>query len=285
MKKLIVCGCSYSAPSHIPEYAGTSWSEVLVNKLGWNLENYARQGCSNGGIRIQIDEAIKQRPDFVIVTPTSYDRMEIPNNIVSKTLLQFGKDLTWHQLTEFLLNKNNNDRYEYDTDVGLDNINYRHNISTSRLISETIFSLVENRQHTYRREFLLPADVQKALEMYVNFLYDKNWKKQTDEWIIRDGLVQLKANNIPFLVNPGYGLWPTIDNMRQVLQNVLEPKYLLDDETKNPHGAYVLFPPIGSTKTMPYGPYGADPGYHTVPEGQVYLANHYYEIIKNCWGL
>jgi len=72
MKKLIVCGCSFSAPSNKPQYAGTSWSEVLANKLGWNLENYARQGCSNGGIRIQIDEAIKQRPEGQVYLANHY---------------------------------------------------------------------------------------------------------------------------------------------------------------------------------------------------------------------
>jgi hypothetical protein len=284
MKKLIVCGCSYSAPSSLPEYVGTSWSEVLAKKLGWNLENYARQGCSNGGIRIQIDEAIKQRPDFVIVTPTSYDRMEIPNNIASKTLLEFGKDIT-DQLMRFLLLRNNNDSYEYDKHVGLDNINYSHNASTSRLISETMFSLVENRGHQYRSKHPLPADVQKALEMYVNFLYDKNWKRQLDEWIIRDGLVQLKANNIPFLINPGYSFWADIAEMQHVLYNVLESIYIQEDKIKSPHGAYVMFPPHGHSPTQPYGPPGADPGYHTTPEGQTYLANHYYNIIKNRWSL
>ena len=61
------------------QHKNTSWSELLSNKLGWELQNIARQGCSNGAIRIQIDEVIRQRPDFAIITPTSYDRIEIPN--------------------------------------------------------------------------------------------------------------------------------------------------------------------------------------------------------------
>jgi hypothetical protein len=279
MKKLIVCGCSYSAPSHKTEYAGTSWSEVLAKKLGWNLENYARQGCSNGGIRIQIDEAIKQRPDFVIVTPTSYDRMEIPNfKNETKPLLDSFVDL-------FVTNENLHYRksgigYEYN--AGLENINYIHNFETSRLICETIHTLTSGDYHNYRH-YQIPNDIKKALEMYINYLYDSTWKHQTDIYIIRDGLVQIQANNIPFLVNPGYAIWDGVKTMREFLSNVIENKYLQDDDTKTPHWALVLYPPEGSTKKNLYGT--NDPGYHTTPEGQEYLANHYYDIIKNRWGL
>jgi hypothetical protein len=76
MKKLMVCGCSFSAPSE--KLPGTSYAEVLAKKLDWELVQLARQGCSNGGIRIQIDEVIHQRPDFAIIAPTFHDRMEIP---------------------------------------------------------------------------------------------------------------------------------------------------------------------------------------------------------------
>jgi len=67
-KKLMVAGCSFSAVSQ--SQPGTSWSEVLANRLDWGLVNLARQGCSNGGIRIQINEILRQKPDFAIVTPT-----------------------------------------------------------------------------------------------------------------------------------------------------------------------------------------------------------------------
>ena len=71
---LMVAGCSFSAVSQT--HPGTAWSEVLAKKLGWRLTNLARQGCSNGGIRVQIDEIRRQRPDFAVITPTFWDRME-----------------------------------------------------------------------------------------------------------------------------------------------------------------------------------------------------------------
>ena len=72
----MVAGCSFSAPSKT--LPGTSWSEVMARRLGWELINVARQGCSNGGIRVQIEEIRRQRPDFAVVSGTFWDRMEIP---------------------------------------------------------------------------------------------------------------------------------------------------------------------------------------------------------------
>ena len=76
INKLIVCGDSFSAPSR--DLPGTAFGEVLAKKLGWDVQILARQGCSNGGIRIQIDEVLRQRPTFAIIAPTFHDRIEIP---------------------------------------------------------------------------------------------------------------------------------------------------------------------------------------------------------------
>lgn len=284
MKKLIVCGCSYSAVSSYKDHKGTSWSELLAKKLGWELQNIARQGCSNGGIRIQIDEVIRQRPDFAIITPTSYDRIEIPN--FKKNIKPKINGLNFiPQLMNFILRPTEvdsvDDKKSYHKDAGLDNINYGTN--DSRMISETIQSLVEDWIHTYRPDFNVPKEVRDALVMYLNHLYEPKWKKQTDEWIIRDGLVQLKNHNISFLVNPGFSMWASLQEMEESLANVIDEKYRLSDESKNPFHVYLKHPPSGAELESPYGK--KDPGYHTSYEGQEIIADHFYEIIKNRWGL
>ena len=287
MKKLVICGCSYSAVSAYEEYKNTSFSELLAKKLNWELHNFARQGCSNGGIRIQIDEAIKIKADFVIVTPTSYDRMEIPNFTkkkfsFSEFLKFFKKD---HGAIRDMLLPDNNSSYSsfksYDKDAGLNNINYGNN--DSNLIVETMHSLAENWPHNYRRLFQVPEEVQQALSMYIIHIYDASWKKQCDQWIIRDGLVQLRANQIPFIVNPGFALYSNLEDMRSLLSNVLEDKYMLDDESKNPHNIFVSYPPPGSSPENPYGT--NDPGYHTSLLGQQVMSDYFYDIIKTRWGL
>jgi hypothetical protein len=283
MKKLIVCGCSFSAVSHKEELK-TSWSELLANKLGWELKNVARQGCSNGGIRIQIDEVIRQRPDFAIITPTSYDRVEIPN--FTKEKLKISDFSYYNKIIEALLQpsifaKTDDNKKSYDKNAGLDNINYGKN--HSRMILETLHSLSGNWTHPYRPNQPVPEEVQKALQLYITNLYDGMWKKQIDEWIMRDGLVQLHANNIPFLINPGYLLWESISDMKETLHNVIPEKYMLDNEEFNPYTVFRAHPPEGATPENPYGP--NDPGYHTNQYGQELIANGFYDIIKGRWGL
>lgn len=279
----MVCGCSFSAVSSLEEHKNTSWSEILANKLGWSLQNIARQGCSNGGIRIQIDEVIRQRPDFAIITPTSYDRIEIPNFIKEKNNITDFRP--FQQFIDYILRptdfEGSDDKKSYYKDIGLDNINYGNN--HSRMIVETIHSLAGDWIHTYRPGQHVPAEVQNALQMYVNHLYDARWKKQMDQWIIRDGLVQLQSNGIQFLINPGHSMWNTMDEMNSSLYNVIDKKYILDDETKNPYYAFIKYPPEGVSPDNPYGKH--DPGYHTSFEGQHYIANNFYNIIKDKFGL
>ena len=287
MKKLIVCGFSFSAVSIKEEFKNTAWSELLAKKLGWELQNIARQGCSNGGIRIQIDEVIRQRPDFAIITPTSYDRIEIPNFIKQKTKINFS-DIPY-KIMDRLLQPSMNARYDqieddgksYYKDAGLDNINYKN--PASRMIVETINSLASNLPHPYRFNHQVPTEIQQALQLYITNLYDGFWKKQQDEWIIRDGLVQLHANNIPFLINPGFSMWEGISDMKKVLHNVIPEKYMLDNSEVNPHKVFCNHPPEGASNENPYGT--NDPGYHTSQHGQQLIADEFYNIIKNHWGL
>lgn len=261
MKKLIVCGCSFSAPSE--SLPGTSYAEVLAKKLDWDLVQLARQGCSNGGIRIQIDEVIRQRPDFAIIAPTFHDRMEIP---ASAAPYEFrandykgpGSDLQKHlQNTEL---KNG-----YDAADGIRNVNY--NNQPYNMICETIFSLAENYPHPYRSR-RLDKDTQYAVKQYVNHLYDSNWKLQMDTWIMRDGIVQAYLAGIKFIVLPD-NLW-SADIVRSIIPEVVPDHYLITDNNKLPQHATWLYPFKGT-----------DPGYHGAPESQKFLADIYYDIITN----
>ena len=260
----MICGCSYSAPSK--SLPGTSYGEVLANKLDWELENLARQGCSNGGIRIQIDEVIRQRPTFAIIAPTFYDRMEIPASAAPYDWTieptTWNTPLQQHLQDQSLLNG-------YDVNAGIDNVNYGNN--PYRMICETIFSLAENYDHPYRSG-KIDKNTQAAVKQYVNFLYDSNWKRQQDEWIIRDGIMQLYYSGIPFLLVAN-NLW-TSDTVRAAIPKAVGDSYLTLDYTQTP--AY-------ATNEYPFA--DKDPGYHGDPKSQEYLADIYYNIIKDTWGL
>jgi hypothetical protein len=267
MKKLMVAGCSYSAVSLFPEFKGTHWSEVLSETLGWELKNLARQGCSNGGIRIQVDEIIRQRPDIAIITPTLWDRMEIPRS---------GNPFEWSHKTknEFSsiqdhLRVIDGSSNGYDARYGIDNVNYKDN--PYRMVCETIFSLVEEKDHPYRSG-AISKDQISALKWYVDQLYDSNWKRQQDMWIMRDAAVSLLDAKINFIINPCL-LWRSSDepsaHYRAAFPNIVPDHNIWLDWSTNLPECLFRHPPVGD-----------DPGYHGSPESQTLFANHVLEHIK-----
>ena len=262
MKKLIVCGCSYSAPSQ--DLPGTAYGEVLAKKLGWDVEILARQGCSNGGIRVQIDEVLRQRPDFAIIAPTFHDRMEIPAGAAPYIPKQ-NENRGWNPELQQHLQKNHGTGY--DRAAGIDNVNYGTN--PYRMICETIFSLAENYDHPYRSG-KLDRGTQAAIKQYINFMYDSEWKRQQDQWIIRDGIMQLFYAEIPFLLI-ACNIW-TSDTVRDEFPSVMDDRYFTLQYEATP--AY-------STNQWQFT--GKDPGYHGSPESQEYLADVYYKLITETW--
>ena len=255
----MICGCSYSAPSK--SLPGTAYGEVLAKKLGWDVEILARQGCSNGGIRVQIDEVLRQRPDFAIIAPTFHDRMEIPAS-AAPYIPAPNENKGWNPELQQHLQKNHSNGY--NTAAGIDNINYGDNPYT--MICETIFSLAENYDHPYRSG-RLDKHTQAAVKQYINYMYDSAWKRQQDEWIMRDGIMQLFYAGIPFLLIAN-NLWNN-NTVRATIPTVVDNKYLTLKYEETPAYATNQWPFEGST----------DPGYHGSPASQEYLAEVYYKII------
>ena len=259
--KLMVAGCSYSAVSHT--HPGTAWSEILAHSLGWQLENLARQGCSNGGIRIQIDEILRQRPDFAIITPTFWDRMEIP-----ATAAPFDVEHCDPAVQDHLRDTKIGNGYE--PAAGLDNINYGNN--PAGMISETIYTLAANVSNRYRPT-PLPASTQTAIKHYINCLYDSNWKKQQDQWIIKEGIFELYHAGIEFLFVPVL-LWPFDpesgeQQWRDILPSSIPERYTM---TSEPHS---ILPITGNDPLL-----GPDPGYHSTPGAQKIIAKNYLDMIR-----
>lgn len=260
--KLAICGDSFSAISTTKPH--THWSELLSEQLGWDLVNWARRGCSNGGIRLQIEQAIQDRVDFVFVVPTSWDRIEIPSQGVSLPGTVSGKGWA-NSLQQFLLDKKN---YQgYDRSKVIQNINY-HKDQTSPLIAETIFSLAENYEHEYRSG-RLNTDAQKAMKQYINHLYDSAWKQQMDQWIIIQGVTKLYDSGIPFSIEKGM-LWNTQEEFERDIPKLLPPHSVRQGNETVAEGCH-RFPLQDKDK---------DPGYHSEPEAQVWLADLYRNIIN-----
>jgi hypothetical protein len=271
--KLMVAGCSFSAKSqYLP---GTSWSEVLAKKLDWDLVNLARQGCSNGGIRIQIDEIRRQRPDFAIVSPTFWDRMEVPARAAPYDWSQ--KSGGWNPPLERHL-QDRTRKNGYRREDGIDNVNYGNN--NHNMICETIFTLAENYSHPIYRPVKIDRVTQTAVRAWIDGIYDPEWKKQQDEWIMREGILSLFLEGIPFLVLPNL-LWPhDINNptlWRDAFPSIIPDKYIQLDPNKTPQAVCGNYPFAGTEND--------DPGYHSSPEGQRVIAENFYKIITESFGI
>jgi len=270
MKKLMVAGCSYSAPSR--SLPGTSWSEVMARRLGWDLVNLARQGCSNGGIRIQIEEIRRQRPDFAVVSGTFWDRMEIPARAApydwSRQAGGWAPELQKHLQDRELKNG-------YNRKDGIDNVNYGNN--NNNMICETIFSLIDSKNHAYRNGSI-DNSTRNALKSYVDALYDANWKKQQDEWIICEGVLSMYLDGIKFLFLPNL-LWPFDPNnsaeWRNAFPSIIPDHYLQLDPMRTPQVACGKHPCDQKN----------DPGYHGNETSQELIADWHLEYMKNGFDL
>ncbi len=268
-KKLMVAGCSFSAPAKRPD--GTSWSERLADRLDWDLVNLARQGCSNGGIRVQIEEIRRQRPDFAIITPTFWDRMEIPATAAPYDWTQ--KSGGWNPPLERHL-QDRERKNGYRREDGINNVNYGNN--NYNMICETIFTLAENYPHPYRSG-LISKEAQTAVRHYIDAIYDNHWKKQQDEWIITEGVLQMYHDGIAFLLQPVL-LWPfdvnNTDQWKKIMPSVIPAHYVMSDSMESV---------LSVCGNNPFT--GEDPGYHSSPAGQQVIADNWYRRITQDHGL
>jgi len=75
MKIVYVCGDSFATPD--PEY-GPMWAELLEQDLGadYRIVNHSSVAASNLLVAVQVDNAIKNQADFVIVLATACTRNE-----------------------------------------------------------------------------------------------------------------------------------------------------------------------------------------------------------------
>jgi hypothetical protein len=255
---IMIAGCSYSAVSQT--HPSSHWSEILSSRLGWDLINLARPGCSNGAIRLQIEKIRLQRPCFAIISPTFPDRIEIPANPRSIE----NEDENWYSLQQHLRAQA---PAGYCPALLYDNINIGQ--PTYRLISETIFSLAQNHDNPYRSK--LHSDQRAALKYFISHLYDSAWKLQQDQWIITDGILKLWLDGIDFVLYPGLlWAWHPDQSWYDVVHPRLPRKYIMGDDEES------ILSICGTS--LKEGT--VDPGYHGDPQSQIMIADNLINRIR-----
>jgi len=134
------------------------------------------------------------------------------------------------------------------------------------MIAETMFSVIENYDHNYRIA-KVDKHTRMAMEGYAAFLYDAHWKRQVDNWVLFSGLWKLDALKIPFLFN-GWNTWIKGRSWNEDFPREFTEKYFAPPQFAL--GAFCDSHPL----------IGPDPGYHTHPDGQVAIAELYYNFVK-----
>lgn len=247
MKHLIVCGDSFMSPriSHPKKH----FVEIFADKMGFNLTSYAKSGFSNGGISTQIETAIQQRPDLILVNLTNSDRIEFrvehdqeKNYKLPFTLEHIGTCIeTMNELSDSFYN----------------NIN-------PNIISENLNTLLY--EHELPQEFFHNSMRDKypdwddkiiAIKGYFQYIYDEFWKNTTDQMIMHTMLYRLERSRIPYIV--------VHDWLGLTLNFPYKPDWFTQKHTIHDQVDIIR-------KTMS-PPSDNDPGFHLTYEGAEAVAN------------
>lgn len=217
-KSVIVCGDSFMSPSAVEGYQGTHFSEIFATNLNYNLIAYSCGAMGNGGIAVQIETAIKDCPDFILIGTTFHTRYEWPFRSVGSVDSISIDNLLYINVSSI------STKYPW--------INKNSFMNSAPILEalsdfEPLFKFDQNKQER-----------KAALQSYFKYLYHDDWKQQIDYWILYAALHKLETSGIPyFLVIDHYkeegiqlpwlternNLWPKV---REIFQH--DSRYEID---------------------------------------------------------
>ena len=203
MKKVLgICGDSFMAsdlPNRKDGSYGNHFSEVLGRMLDCQVVTYARGGCSNFTIRLQMDEIIKHNPHHVIIGTTTPDRLEVPIN-----------DLTvsnpWDKWNNHKFTPKNGLYNVYYSSFENQSVNHTgFNEITPTVYSQNLTGLIgtDDQDVWITPNKILDKEMSRAVRGYFQYMYDMRLKLQQDTWIISEGIYKFLSMNIDFsLITP-----------------------------------------------------------------------------------
>ena len=166
--KIISCGCSFMT---IDKNAlGTHLSEIVAKHFSAELESYAKMGSSNFAIRLQIEEAITQSPDLILIGFTSADRIDIPVN-----------------------------NSQYGITKGIRNIKYENNQILPKFYNANLITTLSNPIHLFEQN----KELESSIKSFIINLYDIELKRHQDFFIASGILDKLIKYKIPFIFTKG----------------------------------------------------------------------------------
>ena len=176
MTTLYSLGCSFMSSDTRWE-GETSFLDQYADYHAWQHINLARPGATNFCIHLQIERAIQDSADYVIVGATSSDRIDIPCN-----------------------------NYRQNLPIRLDLIHYADYYAVSEkwanathacIVSDTLNNVISN---TYTD---IDQTKKDTVKQYLRDIYNFDIEDRRNYYIIRDGLRELDQAGIPYLFIPG----------------------------------------------------------------------------------
>lgn len=247
---IITCGDSYMAPIYgdDDEYSDTHFTQIVANALGRELVVFARSGMSNGGICLQIEAAIKAKPDLIIIGTTFSDRTEIAVNSPTNS----NRHLPLHSIFYYAYDKDSNFKLPQD---GVPWYQWHKN-SKPTLVSESIVNLLNFQDYKVNPTYMSLPDIDikvNSVKQWFDHLYHPVWKHKIDSWCLAAVVAKLQASGIPYIV------------AHEVVKIDLP---IPDEHTTSKH--------FETYKKIP----DRDPGYHTTVGAQQKIAKLVLDHIK-----
>jgi hypothetical protein len=178
--KVAVIGDSYMSAT--TKHKGLHFTEILAERLGWDLYTVARGGSTNNVIRSQIDYVINVvKPDFVIVGTTYVERLEIPI------------ENTEYSISKGLLN------FNYDRRQFADDQSFYNLATTPTMEFDAVNSFIgQDDQPIFDNN--LTAQQRLILTKFYIHNFSRKWKTQLDTWILQSGFYELERSGIKFAI-------------------------------------------------------------------------------------
>lgn len=179
MKTLYSIGDSYMTLDD-PNDGIIGFCELYSQQKKFKHISLARPGATNFAIRLQIDRAIEQKADYVVVGITCSDRFDVAID-------------TDHRPKKYTLDHVHYSGYRARSEHHVDHGN-------CQLVSDTFVNLM---QRQYQKALVSDAQLD-SLRSYMAYLHNATLSVQRDYYMISDGLRRLQSIGIPFVLIPGW---------------------------------------------------------------------------------
>ncbi len=256
MKHVIICGDSFMSP--VLSYPGTHFSQIFCSKMGFHLEAFARSGMSNAGIAIQINSALKRKPDLIIFNTTSFDRIELPvkHNLTYDKDFNFNEGFVTYDVEDLLYTQ----AHGLSSHSPWANKNPKlWSISINDLLNHTPYDsrlkLTDTHNAMTNLDQIEDYDHKmKIAKEWYKYLYDEINKKTIDSFMMYGVIRKVMDSNIDWLYVHDSGCFSS------------EP-IIIKDKLPQKNWVEQIGHIISSNRSIDF-----DPGYHTTFKGQELIA-------------